>query len=70
MARGLAVWDHRLLESEPVPESIRYEALKRDGRCLLLRATKDDERLEVAFTRVLTRSLATCGTDGDHEPLP
>jgi ATP adenylyltransferase len=46
-ARGLAVWDNRLLELEPVPESIRYEVLKRDGRCLLCGATKDDERLEV-----------------------
>ena len=69
-ARGLAVWDNRLLELEPVPESIRYEALKRDGRCLLCGATKDDERLEAVLTRVLTKTLATCGTDGNHEPLP
>lgn len=45
--RGLATWDNRLLELEPVPESIRYEVLKRDGRCLLCGATPQEERLEV-----------------------
>ena len=45
--RGLATWDNRLLELEPVPESVRYEVLKRDGRCLLCGATPQDERLEV-----------------------
>jgi ATP adenylyltransferase len=45
--RGLATWDNRLLELEPVPESVRYEVLKRDGRCLLCGATPQNERLEV-----------------------
>jgi len=45
--RGLATWDNRLLELEPVPESVRYEVLKRDGRCLLCGATPQEERLEV-----------------------
>ena len=45
--RGLSTWDNRLLELEPVPESVRYEVLKRDGRCLLCGATAQEERLEV-----------------------
>jgi ATP adenylyltransferase len=49
--RGLATWDNRLLELEPVPESVRYEVLKRDGRCLLCGATPQEERLEVDHIR-------------------
>ena len=45
--RGLATWDNRLLELDPVPESLRYEVLKRDGRCLLCGATPQEARLEV-----------------------
>lgn len=45
--RGLATWDNRLLDLDPVPESLRYEVLKRDGRCLLCGATPQDARLEV-----------------------
>lgn len=49
--RGLATWDNHLLELEPVPESVRYEVLKRDGRCLLCGATPLEERLEVDHIR-------------------
>lgn len=46
-SRGLSTWDYRLLELDPVSESIRYEVLKRDRRCLLCGVTAKDERLEV-----------------------
>jgi diadenosine tetraphosphate (Ap4A) HIT family hydrolase len=46
--RGLSVWDYRLLESDPVPDSIRYEVLKAaDGRCALCGITKKDRPLQV-----------------------
>jgi len=35
-SRGVSPWDYRLLETDPVPTSIRYEVLKRaGGRCQL-----------------------------------
>lgn len=47
-ARGLAVWDNRLLELEPVPLALRYQVLKRDGRrCVLCGVTAKEARLEV-----------------------
>lgn len=34
--RGLNTWNHSFIETDPVPNTIRYEVLKRDGsRCLL-----------------------------------
>jgi diadenosine tetraphosphate (Ap4A) HIT family hydrolase len=46
--RGLSVWDYRLLESDPVPDSVRYEVLKAaDGRCALCGITKKDRPLQV-----------------------
>jgi len=45
--RGLAVWDYRLLAG-PVPDSLRYLALKAGGgRCALCGATKRDRLLDV-----------------------
>jgi len=46
--RGLSIWDHRLLEPNPVSDSLRYEVLKRGkGRCELCGTTKDDAQLDV-----------------------
>jgi diadenosine tetraphosphate (Ap4A) HIT family hydrolase len=46
--RGLSIWDYRLLESDPVPDSVRYEVLKAaDGRCALCGITKKDRPLQV-----------------------
>jgi len=47
-SRGLATWDYRMLESDPVPDSLRYEVLRRGGgRCALCGATKNDRPLHV-----------------------
>jgi diadenosine tetraphosphate (Ap4A) HIT family hydrolase len=45
--RGLAVWDYRLLD-DPVPDSLRYLALRTGGgRCALCGATKETRPLDV-----------------------
>ena len=32
--RGLGIWDYRLLDTDPVPDSLRYNVLKESGgRC-------------------------------------
>jgi ATP adenylyltransferase len=46
--RGLSVWDYRLLGSDPVPDSIKYDVLKAaNGRCALCGITKKDRPLQV-----------------------
>ena len=46
--RGLSIWDHRLLESDPVPDSTYYNVLAESGgRCANCGATKKERRLEV-----------------------
>lgn len=46
--QGLDIWDYRLLETDPIPDSLRYRVLKEsDGRCSLCGATKKDRPLEV-----------------------
>jgi ATP adenylyltransferase len=45
--RGIRIWDHRMIDEEPVPDSIRYQVLKRDRRCLLCGATAKDRPLQV-----------------------
>jgi ATP adenylyltransferase len=46
--RGLSIWDHRLLDSDPVPDSTYYQVLAESGgRCALCGATKKERRLEV-----------------------
>ncbi len=45
--RGLATWDYRLLDN-PVPDSLRYQALKASGgRCALCGVTKEMSPLDV-----------------------
>src|ERR1035441_3354171 len=34
--RGIGIWDYRLLDEEPIPDSLRFQVLKvASGRCLL-----------------------------------
>lgn len=59
--RNLALWDYRLLELDPVPDDLRYQALKASGgRCALCGITKDERPLDV--DHILPRSRG-----GKHE---
>ncbi len=47
-AKGLAVWDYRLLDDNPIPDSLRYRVLAEGkGRCALCGATRDETVLDV-----------------------
>ena len=53
--RGLATWDYRLLELDPVPDSIRYNVLKRaGGKCELCGCSAKERPLHV--DHILPRS--------------
>jgi len=46
--RGLSIWDYRLLDRDPVPDSLYYRVLKESGgRCALCGATKKERALQV-----------------------
>ncbi len=46
--RGLATWNYRLLEMEPVPDTIRYDVLKRaGGKCELCGCSAKERPLHV-----------------------
>jgi diadenosine tetraphosphate (Ap4A) HIT family hydrolase/5-methylcytosine-specific restriction endonuclease McrA len=46
--RGLSIWDYRLLDRNPVPDSLYYQILKESrGRCALCGATKKERPLHV-----------------------
>ena len=60
-ARGLSAWDYSLLEISPVPETTRYEVLKRDRICQLCGVSRDEARLEV--DHIVPRSKG-----GSNEP--
>jgi len=46
--RGLGIWDYRLLDSNPVPDSLYYNVLRdSNGRCALCGATKNERLLHV-----------------------
>jgi ATP adenylyltransferase len=54
--RGLSIWDYRLLDSDPVPDSLRYRVLKESGgRCALCGATSKERPLDV--DHIIPRSL-------------
>ena len=54
--RGLGVWDYRMLESDPVPDSVRYEVLREsNGRCALCGATKKERILQVDHIKPRSR---------------
>lgn len=47
-SKGFSIWDHRLLDVNPVPDSLRYRVLKEaKGRCALCGATKNEKVLDV-----------------------
>lgn len=46
-ARGISTWDYSLLELDPVPDTIRYQVLTRDRRCVLCGEDGSEHRLEV-----------------------
>jgi hypothetical protein len=46
--RGLATWDYRLIEADPVRADVRYQVLAAaNGRCVLCGATSAERRIEV-----------------------
>ena len=46
--RGLALWDYRMLDSEPIPDSLRLRVLMASGRrCALCGATSRERPLDV-----------------------
>jgi len=46
--RGLATWDYRLLETEPVPDTVRYDVLRRaGGKCELCGCSAKERPLHV-----------------------
>ena len=46
--KGLGIWDYRLLDTEPVPDSIRYNVLKESGgRCALCGTTMKERPLDI-----------------------
>ena len=47
-SRGMATWDYRLIETDPVPGDVRYRVLAAaKGRCALCGATSRERRIEV-----------------------
>jgi hypothetical protein len=47
-SRGIAIWDFDLIATDPVPESVRYDVLRRaGGKCALCGKSKAEEPLEV-----------------------
>jgi len=48
VSRGIGIWDYRLLDNEPVPDSLRYRILSEaKGKCALCGATKDERPLDI-----------------------
>jgi diadenosine tetraphosphate (Ap4A) HIT family hydrolase len=48
LKRGLGIWDYRMLDTDPVSDSLRYRVLKESGgRCALCGATKKERPLDV-----------------------
>lgn len=46
--KGLGIWDYRMLDTDPIPDSLRYRVLKEsEGRCSLCGATKKERPLDV-----------------------
>jgi len=58
--RGLAIWDSRLLDTEPVPDSLRYRVLRDSGgRCALCGTTKKESILDVDHIKPRSRGGRT-----------
>jgi len=58
--RGLSIWDYRLLDKDPIPDSLYYRVLKESGgRCALCGATRDDRPLHVDHIKPRSRGGKT-----------
>ena len=56
LKRGLSIWDCRLLDTEPVPDSLYYRVLSESGgRCALCGATKKERPLQVDHIKPRSR---------------
>jgi ATP adenylyltransferase len=52
--RGIGIWDYRLLDEEPIPDSLRQLVLKAaGGRCQLCGITAKERPLDVHHTIAL-----------------
>ncbi|MBW1965488.1 MAG: HIT domain-containing protein [Deltaproteobacteria bacterium] len=57
---GLSIWDYRLLDKDPVPDSLYYRVLKESGgRCALCGASKKDRPLHVEYIKPRSRGGKT-----------
>jgi diadenosine tetraphosphate (Ap4A) HIT family hydrolase/5-methylcytosine-specific restriction endonuclease McrA len=58
--KGLSIWDYRLLDRDPVPDSLYYRVLKESGgRCALCGATKRERALQVDHIKPRSKSGKT-----------
>jgi diadenosine tetraphosphate (Ap4A) HIT family hydrolase/5-methylcytosine-specific restriction endonuclease McrA len=58
--RGLSIWDYRLLDKDPIPDSLYYRVLKEaGGRCALCGATKNERPLHVDHIKPRSRGGKT-----------
>jgi ATP adenylyltransferase len=58
--RGLSIWDYRLLDKDPVPDSLYYRVLRESGgRCALCGASKKDRPLHVDHIKPRSRGGKT-----------
>jgi ATP adenylyltransferase len=54
--KGLGIWDYRLLETDPIPDSLRYKVLEEaKGRCALCGATNKERPLDVDHIKPRSR---------------
>jgi len=59
--KGLAIWDYRMLETDPIPDSIRYQVLmESNGRCALCGATKKERPLDIDHIKPRSKGGANC----------
>lgn len=66
--RGLAVWDYRMLDTEPVSDTIRLQVLKNSGgRCALCGATSRERPLDI--DHIIPRSRGGLTTPSNLQVL-
>ena len=58
--RGLSIWDYRLLDKDPIPDSLYFRVLKESGgRCALCGATKNERPLHVDHIKLRSKGGKT-----------
>jgi len=66
--RGISTWDYRMLEDDPVPDSLRYRILKKaGGRCALCGASKKETTLHI--DHILPRSRGGSNDESNLQVL-